>query len=70
MILILLGNISLIYARVGLFPYQEQHLMGKRRIHIMKRGTYRNLMFGMIDLMKNKEDLIDERKFKRFANPF
>ncbi|MDD6423556.1 MAG: hypothetical protein PUF83_10970 [Intestinibaculum porci] len=37
MILILLGNISLIYARVGLFPYQDQHLMGKRRIRIMKR---------------------------------
>ncbi len=27
-------------------------------------------MFVMIDLMKNKEDLIDERKFKLFANPF
>ncbi len=38
MILILLGNISLIYVRAGLFPYQDQHLMGKRSIHIMKRG--------------------------------
>lgn len=38
MILILLGNISLIYVRAGLFPFQDQHFMGKRRIHIMKRG--------------------------------